>query len=83
MLEAYKDIAVKSARAVDAKFCGADIIVQDVYATPSSDNYCVIELNLFRQYIFMVFLIKEKIVLQKKRFLICWGSNILKLVRGC
>ncbi|WP_242944078.1 bifunctional glutamate--cysteine ligase GshA/glutathione synthetase GshB [Clostridium sp. N3C] len=41
----YKDIAVQSAKAVGAKICGADIIIQDIKARASSHNYSIIELN--------------------------------------
>ncbi|KAF5065520.1 bifunctional glutamate--cysteine ligase GshA/glutathione synthetase GshB [Methanobacterium aggregans] len=45
MLEEYKIIAVKSARAVGAKICGADMIIQDVKAKPDQHNHSIIELN--------------------------------------
>lgn len=43
--EMYKAIAVRAAQAVGAKICGADIIIQDITATPDASNYSVIELN--------------------------------------
>jgi len=43
--EAYKRIAVNSAKAVGAKICGADIIIQDIHAEPNAKNHSVIELN--------------------------------------
>ncbi|MFZ5988523.1 MAG: bifunctional glutamate--cysteine ligase GshA/glutathione synthetase GshB [Bacillota bacterium] len=45
ILEDYKTIAVNSAKAVGAKICGADIIIQDIYAKPDNKNHSIIELN--------------------------------------
>ncbi len=45
VLEAYKEIAVKAAKAVGAKICGADIIIRDIKREPNASNYSVIELN--------------------------------------
>lgn len=45
VLQDYKSIAVKAAKAVGAKICGADIIIQDILAAPNAINYSVIELN--------------------------------------
>lgn len=45
VLQGYKDIAVKAAQAVGAKICGADIMIEDIHADPTVDNYCIIELN--------------------------------------
>ena len=45
MADGYKALAVKAARAVGAKICGADIIVQDIRAVPDAHNYSIIELN--------------------------------------
>ncbi|NLM33810.1 MAG: bifunctional glutamate--cysteine ligase GshA/glutathione synthetase GshB [Clostridiales bacterium] len=41
----YKDIAVQAAKAVGAKICGADIIIQDIKAAARDENYSIIELN--------------------------------------
>lgn len=41
----YKDIAIKAAKALGAKICGIDIILQDYKEAPTEDNYCIIELN--------------------------------------
>ncbi|MDP4094336.1 MAG: bifunctional glutamate--cysteine ligase GshA/glutathione synthetase GshB, partial [Bacillota bacterium] len=41
----YKAIAVNSAHAVDARICGADIIIRDIKSEPNDKNYGVIELN--------------------------------------
>ncbi|MFA0815307.1 MAG: bifunctional glutamate--cysteine ligase GshA/glutathione synthetase GshB [Anaerofustis sp.] len=43
--QAYQDIAVRSAGAVGAQICGADIIIQDITQQPNDGNYGVIELN--------------------------------------
>lgn len=45
VLGAYKDIAVKAAKAVGAKLCGADLMIQDIHAEPNPSNYGIIELN--------------------------------------
>ena len=45
VLEDYKKIAVKSAKAVGAKICGADIIIEDIKAKARPENYSIIELN--------------------------------------
>ncbi|HEX3046426.1 MAG TPA: carboxylate--amine ligase, partial [Bacillota bacterium] len=45
VLESYKAIAVCAAKAVGAKICGADIIIQDIGAEPTKTHYSVIELN--------------------------------------
>lgn len=45
VLDAYKDIAVKAAKAVGAKICGADLMIMDIKAEPSPSNYGIIELN--------------------------------------
>jgi glutamate--cysteine ligase len=41
----YKTIAVYAAKAVGAKICGADIIIQDINGEPDETNYSIIELN--------------------------------------
>jgi glutamate--cysteine ligase len=41
----YKEIAVRAVKAAGAKICGADIIIEDINAKPSDNNYAVIELN--------------------------------------
>ena len=43
--EGYKKIAVDATKAVDAKICGVDIIIQDVKAEPNENNHSIIELN--------------------------------------
>lgn len=45
VLDSYKKIAVRAAKAVGARICGADIIIRDVKAEPNAGNYSVIELN--------------------------------------
>jgi D-alanine-D-alanine ligase-like ATP-grasp enzyme len=45
ILDEYKIIALNSAKAVGAKICGADIIIQDVNAEPTKNNHSIIELN--------------------------------------
>ncbi|WP_113920271.1 bifunctional glutamate--cysteine ligase GshA/glutathione synthetase GshB [Alkalibaculum bacchi] len=41
----YKEIAIKAAKALNAKICGIDIILKDCKEAPTEDNYCIIELN--------------------------------------
>jgi glutamate--cysteine ligase/glutathione synthase len=43
--EAYKSIAVKAARAVGARICGADMIIFDPAQPPDDHNHSIIELN--------------------------------------
>ena len=45
IIDEYKDIAVRAAKAVGAKICGADIIIRDIREKPNSENHCIIELN--------------------------------------
>ncbi len=45
VLNAYKAIAVEATKAVGASICGADLMIQDIHAEPSSSNYGIIELN--------------------------------------
>ena len=45
ILDEYKFLAVKSAKAVGARICGADIIIRDVKAKPDKNNHSIIELN--------------------------------------
>ncbi len=41
----YNDIAAASAAAVGAKICGVDMMVTDIGAEPTGENYGIIELN--------------------------------------
>lgn len=41
----YKEAAVRAARAVGARICGADLIISDISAAPTADNFSIIELN--------------------------------------
>lgn len=45
VIKAYKQIAANAAKAVNASFCGVDILIQDVKAKPTKDNHLIIELN--------------------------------------
>jgi glutamate--cysteine ligase/glutathione synthase len=45
VLGAYKAIAVQATKAVGARICGADLIIQDIHAEPNASNYGIIELN--------------------------------------
>jgi glutamate--cysteine ligase len=41
----YKDVAIKAAQSAGLKIAGIDIIINDLEAAPSPDNYIVVELN--------------------------------------
>lgn len=41
----YHEIAIKAAKAVGAKLCGVDIIIDDLNQEATDDNYVIIELN--------------------------------------
>lgn len=41
----YKQAAVRAARAVGARICGADLIIRDISAPPAAGNFSIIELN--------------------------------------
>lgn len=41
----YKDMAVKAAQSAGLKIAGIDIIIKDLKAVPSPENYIVVELN--------------------------------------
>lgn len=45
IIDDYKQIAIMAAKSAGAKICGADIIIQDINATPNDDNYGIIEIN--------------------------------------
>ncbi|HEY5557978.1 bifunctional glutamate--cysteine ligase GshA/glutathione synthetase GshB [Acetobacterium sp.] len=45
IMDAYKAIAVRAAKAVGAKICGADMIIQDISRKPDAQNHSIIELN--------------------------------------
>jgi glutamate--cysteine ligase/glutathione synthase len=45
VLDAYKAIAVQATKAVGARICGADLIIQDIHTEPNASNYGIIELN--------------------------------------
>ncbi|HNX55865.1 MAG TPA: bifunctional glutamate--cysteine ligase GshA/glutathione synthetase GshB, partial [Prolixibacteraceae bacterium] len=43
--DSYKQIAVRAAKALDVKITGLDMIIPDVSAEATDDNYAIIELN--------------------------------------
>ncbi len=45
MPDYYREVAIKSAQAAGLKLAGIDIIINDLLAPPSSENYIVVELN--------------------------------------
>ncbi len=45
IIDDYKQIAIIAAKSAGAKICGADIIIQDIKATPNENNYGIIEIN--------------------------------------
>lgn len=45
ILDAYKKIAIKASKAVGAKICGVDMMIEDIENPNPIDNYAIIELN--------------------------------------
>ncbi|WP_105617061.1 bifunctional glutamate--cysteine ligase GshA/glutathione synthetase GshB [Vallitalea okinawensis] len=45
IIQPYKDIAVKAAKAAGATICGVDIMIDDIMATPNENNHAIIEIN--------------------------------------
>lgn len=45
ILDAYKKIAIKASKAVGAKICGVDMMIEDIKNQNPIDNYAIIELN--------------------------------------
>lgn len=43
--EEYKEVAVDAAKAAGAKICGVDMMIKDIEAECSDENYAIIELN--------------------------------------
>ncbi|MGL4898074.1 MAG: bifunctional glutamate--cysteine ligase GshA/glutathione synthetase GshB, partial [Cetobacterium sp.] len=45
ILDTYKEIAIKASKAVGARICGVDMMIEDIKNPNSKDNYAIIELN--------------------------------------
>ncbi|MGL4988928.1 MAG: bifunctional glutamate--cysteine ligase GshA/glutathione synthetase GshB, partial [Cetobacterium sp.] len=45
ILDVYKNIAIKASKAVGAKICGVDMMIEDITKENPSGNYSIIELN--------------------------------------
>ncbi|WP_318508726.1 hypothetical protein [Bacillus sp. T3] len=45
ILESYKKIAIQSAKAADATFCGVDMMIDDIEKEATDSNYSIIEIN--------------------------------------
>lgn len=45
ILDVYKKIAIKASKAVGAKICGVDMMIEDIKNPNPIDNYAIIELN--------------------------------------
>jgi glutamate--cysteine ligase len=43
--KAYHEIALQATKATGARFCGVDMIIQDINAAPTPENHSIIELN--------------------------------------
>lgn len=43
--ETYKSLAIKSAKAAGATFCGVDMMIDDITSEASDSNYSIIEIN--------------------------------------
>lgn len=45
ILDTYKEIAIKASKAVGARICGVDMMIEDIKSPNPKDNYAIIELN--------------------------------------
>ena len=45
ILDEYKEIAIKSSRAVNARICGVDMLIGDITKEAKDENYAIIEVN--------------------------------------
>jgi glutamate--cysteine ligase len=45
ILDSYKQIAIQAANALQVKITGLDMIIKDITAQPTPENYSIIELN--------------------------------------
>lgn len=45
ILDTYKEIAIKASKAVGARICGVDMMIEDIKNPNPKDNYAIIELN--------------------------------------
>mgnify|MGYP003681899974 CR=1 FL=1 len=43
--ESYSEVAIDCVKKVEAKICGVDMIINDIYSESTDDNYSIIELN--------------------------------------
>jgi len=43
--KSYKKIAIECAKAIDAKICGVDMMIQDISEQANEDNHSIIEIN--------------------------------------
>ena len=43
--DSYKAIAVEAAKALNVKITGLDMMIQDIHAPATPDNYAIIEMN--------------------------------------
>ncbi|MCX3067225.1 bifunctional glutamate--cysteine ligase GshA/glutathione synthetase GshB [Cetobacterium somerae] len=45
ILDTYKEIAIKASKAVGARICGVDMMIEDIKNPNPKENYAIIELN--------------------------------------
>lgn len=45
IMDEYKHIAIEAAKTVEARFCGVDIMIDDITEKPNEENHAIIELN--------------------------------------
>lgn len=45
IMDEYKQIAVAASKTVEARFCGVDIMIDDITEKPNEENHAIIELN--------------------------------------
>lgn len=45
IMDEYKQIAIAASKTVEARFCGVDIMIDDITEKPNEENHAIIELN--------------------------------------
>lgn len=45
IIDEYKQIAIEAAKTVEARFCGVDLMIDDIKERPNDENHAIIELN--------------------------------------
>lgn len=77
--ESYKQLAIESAKAAGAIFCGVDMMIEDITSEASDSNYSIIEINFNQPFISTAIHIRGRTVRQMRKFSICclgkWKIN--------